>query len=352
MPTYHSPASSPSRSLSRTSSFSDTPPPRRQRSTTRHRSPSLSSSSSRSSSRSGHRASRAFKKATSSDTKTESAVKTSLIFLGAVGAATLAAQKFWPKGWVYGEKDEWETKEERKVRRAVREAEEEEDEGDTRRRRRPAGGVRSEERGSSASGSRAGRQRDAYGERDRDDRYQGLGRDVSQPRERRMAYDERIPRQRGVSVGAPLYRREEVIVTEKARAPDRGRSQLSDRSRVPDEALLERQGQADRYTPATHVRGRLDVSAPSTVSSDRRKIAERDEDYYPPLQQRYPAIEPPRLIAGSDRLRSPRYYDDREDERDVVYVRREPAVRGRPYSAAVPDDGRRSRSRFDEGYYR
>ncbi|KAI3320435.1 hypothetical protein HD806DRAFT_232493 [Xylariaceae sp. AK1471] len=36
--------------------------------------------------------------------KTSSILKTSLVFLGAVGAATLLANKFWPKGMLYGEK--------------------------------------------------------------------------------------------------------------------------------------------------------------------------------------------------------------------------------------------------------
>ncbi|KAI4868395.1 hypothetical protein F4820DRAFT_123416 [Hypoxylon rubiginosum] len=34
-------------------------------------------------------------------------LKTSLVFLGAIGAASLAASKFWPKGILYGDKEAW-----------------------------------------------------------------------------------------------------------------------------------------------------------------------------------------------------------------------------------------------------
>lgn len=42
------------------------------------------------------------------DAKKDTALKTSLAFLGAVGAATYVASKYWPKGILYGEKEEWE----------------------------------------------------------------------------------------------------------------------------------------------------------------------------------------------------------------------------------------------------
>ncbi|TPX13032.1 uncharacterized protein E0L32_006458 [Thyridium curvatum] len=57
--------------------------------------------------------------------KKESAVKTSLLFLGGVAAATYAAHKFWPKGITYGDKEEWEIEEKierkRKPRRHIQE---------------------------------------------------------------------------------------------------------------------------------------------------------------------------------------------------------------------------------------
>lgn len=46
--------------------------------------------------------------------KAENVLKTSLVMLGAIGAASLAAHKFWPKGITYGDKDDWETASEKK----------------------------------------------------------------------------------------------------------------------------------------------------------------------------------------------------------------------------------------------
>lgn len=46
--------------------------------------------------------------------KAANAVKTSLVMLGAIGAASLAAHKLWPKGITYGEKDDWEIEHEEK----------------------------------------------------------------------------------------------------------------------------------------------------------------------------------------------------------------------------------------------
>ncbi|CAJ2506716.1 Uu.00g079020.m01.CDS01 [Anthostomella pinea] len=43
------------------------------------------------------------------------ALKTSLVFLGAVGAASLVAQKYWPKGFIYGEAEHFEEKAKKKV---------------------------------------------------------------------------------------------------------------------------------------------------------------------------------------------------------------------------------------------
>lgn len=46
--------------------------------------------------------------------KAENVLKTSLVMLGAIGAASIAAHKFWPKGITYGDKDDWETAAEKK----------------------------------------------------------------------------------------------------------------------------------------------------------------------------------------------------------------------------------------------
>ncbi|KAK7990968.1 hypothetical protein PG990_015248 [Apiospora arundinis] len=45
-----------------------------------------------------------------------SALKTSLVFLGSVAAATFVANRFWPRGITYGEKEEWEEEESRRPR--------------------------------------------------------------------------------------------------------------------------------------------------------------------------------------------------------------------------------------------
>lgn len=50
-------------------------------------------------------------------------MKTSLVFLGSVAAATYAAHKFWPKGITYGEKEEWEIEKAVKKEKAKKSAE-------------------------------------------------------------------------------------------------------------------------------------------------------------------------------------------------------------------------------------
>ncbi|KAI1373060.1 hypothetical protein F4677DRAFT_236397 [Hypoxylon crocopeplum] len=47
-------------------------------------------------------------------------LKTSLVFLGAIGAASLAASKLWPKGILYGEKESWAQKAKEEVKHVVR----------------------------------------------------------------------------------------------------------------------------------------------------------------------------------------------------------------------------------------
>ncbi|KAI1759389.1 hypothetical protein GGR53DRAFT_149411 [Hypoxylon sp. FL1150] len=46
-------------------------------------------------------------------------LKTSLVFLGAIGAASLAASKFWPKGILYGDKESWAHEAKEHVKHAV-----------------------------------------------------------------------------------------------------------------------------------------------------------------------------------------------------------------------------------------
>ncbi|KAH9986477.1 hypothetical protein F4779DRAFT_305043 [Xylariaceae sp. FL0662B] len=52
--------------------------------------------------------------------KAKDALKASLVFLGAYGAASLVANKFWPKGTLYGEKESWAHEAKDKVKHAVR----------------------------------------------------------------------------------------------------------------------------------------------------------------------------------------------------------------------------------------
>ncbi|KAI1465132.1 uncharacterized protein F4812DRAFT_133514 [Daldinia caldariorum] len=57
-----------------------------------------------------------------SDNK-EDVLKSSLVFLGAIGAASLAASKLWPKGILYGEKESWAQEAKKKVKHAMGEDE-------------------------------------------------------------------------------------------------------------------------------------------------------------------------------------------------------------------------------------
>ncbi|KAI1477266.1 hypothetical protein F4774DRAFT_411984 [Daldinia eschscholtzii] len=53
-----------------------------------------------------------------SDNK-EDVLKASLVFLGAVGAASFAASKLWPKGILYGEKESWAQEAKKEVKHAM-----------------------------------------------------------------------------------------------------------------------------------------------------------------------------------------------------------------------------------------
>ncbi|KAI0166206.1 hypothetical protein GGR57DRAFT_496480 [Xylariaceae sp. FL1272] len=65
-----------------------------------------------------HRSRKTSPSRTKTEDKADAVLKTSLVFLGAVGAATLAAHKLWPKGVIYGDKEEeHEEKEKKRERR-------------------------------------------------------------------------------------------------------------------------------------------------------------------------------------------------------------------------------------------
>ncbi|KAI1503351.1 hypothetical protein F5X99DRAFT_112756 [Biscogniauxia marginata] len=102
----------------------------------RYISPSPSTLRSRSSSRSSSRSQSSFRRGRSVDSsyqgrrrrspsisasaaheaKEKTVVKSSLAFLGAIGAASVLANKYWPKGMLYGEKEEWAKKGERQIK--------------------------------------------------------------------------------------------------------------------------------------------------------------------------------------------------------------------------------------------
>ncbi|OIW22793.1 hypothetical protein CONLIGDRAFT_687208 [Coniochaeta ligniaria NRRL 30616] len=328
MPTYHSPSSSPSRSPR--SSIS---PPRRthNRSRSRRRTPSPSSSFSRSPSRSRSRSSSPSrtKKLRSklpsdglSDSKSESIVKTSLVFLGAVGAATLAAHKFWPKGITYGEKEEWECERKKEARRAVREAE-----GDVKGEKVGRRGGEGRGRGGREEGGRRGAAAAAAG-----GGYAGSS--VSSGSGSGRDRGERSGG-RGGGNGGGYYAREEVVVRDRSVDVGRSRSRMRERS-------------ADRYRGAS--RGdRFDAGPPAAVV-ERRTSRTRELDYYPPSPPRR-MVECGGSTAGATRDRSRSVVYD--DEPEVVYVRREPAQGGRyAVSSASVGDAGRPRSRYGDDYYR
>lgn len=176
------------------------------------------------------------------------------------------------------------------------------------------------------------RPRDAYYQ-DPQDRY-GAEPNVRDNSEDVTILNRREPDLRGVSVGPGYLTRREIVVKEIERVPvERARSQLR-----------------ERYVTSSS-RDRDALDAPSTISDRRRSVAMRDVDYFV-SDQRYPAIEPARSTAGTE-FSTRSSYRDAEDEPDVIYVRRETSVRGRPYcSEAVPVDAGRSRSRYHDDYYR
>ncbi|KUI60368.1 hypothetical protein VP1G_07576 [Cytospora mali] len=224
-------------------SFSRSASRSRSRSRKRTRSPSRASrarSYSRSPSSSPSRSLRASSKRrnplahvldTSASTKSEKAeniAKTSLVMLGAIGAATLAAHKLWPKGVTYGEKEEWECEKE-KAKDKMKDAkaavtggmggeevvvageEEEEQEGEEEERHLIATGAVSEGRDTSrteafvtgTAGRRDNRGREqGYPQRDE---YDDMDYDL--PRERRDRYVEAPPPPPAIAMAGPAPQR-------------------------------------------------------------------------------------------------------------------------------------------------
>ncbi|KAI2612329.1 uncharacterized protein GGS25DRAFT_474891 [Hypoxylon fragiforme] len=105
MPRYRSQSRSPSSSFS-SDSYARSP------SRSHHRSLSMDSPS--------HHHHRHRGSTSSSHThSTKDKLKTSLVILGAIGAASLAASKLWPKGILYGEKESWAHEAKEEVKHAL-----------------------------------------------------------------------------------------------------------------------------------------------------------------------------------------------------------------------------------------
>ncbi|ETS83414.1 hypothetical protein PFICI_05290 [Pestalotiopsis fici W106-1] len=105
--------------MGRRSSISRSPSRSRPRSSRARRRDSFSSrSSSGSPSRSDKSRKSQLKDQIKDKTTTTSGLKTSLVFLGSVAAATYAAHKYWPKGVTYGDKEDWELEKEIKKEKA------------------------------------------------------------------------------------------------------------------------------------------------------------------------------------------------------------------------------------------
>lgn len=129
--------------------------------------------------------------ASTNSEKVENIAKTSLVMLGAIGAATLAAHKFWPKGITYGDKEDWEHEDKskkEKVKDKVKDV-----------KAAVTGEPRRDERGEGGSGSGSGsggrdddRRDDRRNDRRDDRRGSGGGgrggRDRDRSRERRERY--------------------------------------------------------------------------------------------------------------------------------------------------------------------
>jgi hypothetical protein len=326
-----------------------------------------------------------------------------------VGAATYAAHKFWPKGITYGDKEEWETREEKKVKKAIRDAKDgvdddssSDEESGGRRRDMGQGGRGGGSDGCGRERDRGGRGRDGGG-RGRNPSLNGDGRarhrdvgrasDISastgsdardqdrRPRNGRYAvepdvargrsWDRQRPRDpyyeprdpyydepRDRHGGKPQVRddHEGLVAANRQDYARRGVSvgagYLTRREVVVKETERIPGGRAksqlrERYITSSNDRDTLDVS--STISDRRRSGAERAAEYFG-SGQRYPAIEPTRSTAGTD-YSTRSVYREAEDEPDVVYVRRETSVSERPYSEAVPVNAGRSRSRYREDCY-
>lgn len=272
------------------------------------------------------------------DEKPESLVKTSLAFLGSVAVASLCAHRFWPKGFTYGDREDWEVREEMYHRSQ---------QGHGHRRRGAGGGEKEKERhrAPAGRGGDRGARREGY-------RRRGGYRDLDEKGEAEPGPDEE----------PVVYKTRERSRGSRTREGSRSRNRDRDRDRHRSRGRSSDGGSSDRHSHRGRT-GSVSSASRDTDRSDRSRAARKESRYYPPAPQRY-AIE----RGGSRRsswdgggARSRNYYDDDDDrevvadreEAEPVYARR---VKHAPRSrrSSVDDEsgyGRRGRSRYSDDLY-
>lgn len=207
--------------------------------------------------------------------KAANVAKTSLVMLGAIGAAAVAAHKFWPKGITYGDKDDWELEKEeeaekkkKKLKSKLKEGRDilEGDRGRDDSGRREASG--------SGSGNGNGNGRDG-GDR-RGSREPDRERYVQERRRERP----RLPRSMDGDDGAEFWDR-------RARMPSRGRYVAAyDDNDNDDGRYLRDQQQQQRY---------IEPAGPPRRSSVQSQVRRVEAAPLPPP----PAPAPPRSFADT-----------------------------------------------------
>ncbi|KAK3313702.1 hypothetical protein B0H66DRAFT_643204 [Apodospora peruviana] len=240
------------------------------------------------------------------DTSKSAVAKTSLIFLGSVAAATVVAHKYWPKGFIYGDKEAWEL--EKKAKKADKILQKEETDGRQCERDRNRDG--------NGSGSVASNSSRELAYRDRPDRRAGYRGGEGRASDGRGGYllkaeeeVETVAYRDGRSRSRGPRRWElpadQVIVRENTTRVIRDRSrdgernldynrylQVSDSSNPPprcSRSLVNNSGAADPPSPSSTT-----MAVAGSPISERRPTREQQQTYYPPTassSQRYVTIE-------------------------------------------------------------
>jgi len=191
-------------------------------------------------------------------------VKTSLVFLGSIVAATFCAHRFWPKGVTYGEREEWEI--ERVQAHIKRDLANEKRAG---RRRRPASMV--------DPGARDARSRGGYAFDSEPERGPGRDRavrgDMAEPKRHRS----RDGRRRS------YYAAEKEAESGSSFSSSRSGGTERDGSR---ERERDERDSPGRRREAERPGGRR-RSMEDAEGDVRRRPSRRRNSYYPPPPQRY-----------------------------------------------------------------